>query len=57
MSIWQGLGIFFLGCLVGAFIGVAIIAFCQVAASADRHIEKMALERYEREKAEAEASY
>ena len=56
MSIWQGLGIFFFGCLVGAFVGVLVIALCQVAASADRRIERMALERYEREKAEAEST-
>ncbi len=54
MIIWQVLGIFVLGCLVGAFVGVLVIALCQVAASADRRIERMALERYEREKKEAE---
>jgi hypothetical protein len=52
MNFWNGLLIFVLGCMVGAFVGILIIAMCQVAASADRRIEKMALERYEREKAE-----
>jgi ABC-type lipoprotein release transport system permease subunit len=52
MNFWNGLLIFVLGCMVGAFVGILIIAMCQVAASADRRIEKMALERYEREKEE-----
>ena len=50
MSIWQGLGIFVLGCFVGAFVGVFVLALCQVAASADRHIERSILERYKKEK-------
>ncbi|MBE0699672.1 MAG: DUF3789 domain-containing protein [Anaerolineaceae bacterium] len=49
MNIWQGLGLFVLGCFVGAFVGIFVLALCQVAASADRHIERAALERYERE--------
>lgn len=52
MNFWNGLLIFVLGCMVGTFVGILIIAMCSAAASADRRIEKMALERYEREKAE-----
>ena len=54
MNIWQGLGIFVLGCFVGVLVGIMIIALCQVSASADKHIERMALERYKQEKKEAD---
>lgn len=36
-------------------MAILVLALCNVAGSADRHLEKMALERYEREKAEEEA--
>lgn len=56
MNIWQGLGIFVLGCFVGAFVGVFVLALCQISASADKRMERAALERYKREKKEAESS-
>jgi hypothetical protein len=36
MSIWQGLGIFFLGCFVGANVGILILGLCKAAGDADR---------------------
>ena len=54
MVIWKALLIFGFGCFVGTLLGIIIIALCQAAASADRHIEKQILERYEQERAEAE---
>ena len=47
---------FILGCFVGAFAMILVLSLCNIAASADRHIEMAALERYKREKAEAESS-
>lgn len=45
--------LFILGCFVGSFMTIMILALCNVAGEADRHIDRMALEKYEREKAEA----
>ena len=49
MNFWQGFGIFVLGCFVGAFVMIFVLSLRNIAASADRHIERAALERYERE--------
>lgn len=56
MEFWKVLLIFGFGCFVGCLLGMIIISLCQVAAAADRRIEKQILERYEREKAEAKNS-
>lgn len=56
MNIWHELGIFVLGCFVGANVGILILALCKAAGDADRLIEKQMLERYKREKKEAESS-
>ena len=56
MVLWKVLLIFGFGCFVGAFVGMTIFALCQVASSADRHLEKMALDRYEKEKKEDQDS-
>lgn len=50
MNIWQVLGIFVIGCFVGANVGLLILALCSAAGNADRMIEKQILERYEKEK-------
>ena len=49
--------LFILGCFVGSFMTILVLALCNVAGSADRQMERFALERYEREKAEEEANH
>lgn len=49
--------LFILGFFVGGFIAVLVLSLCNIAASADRQNERFIMERYEREKAKAEANH